>query len=121
MALTDAGIASSGTADSFLKATHLTRTRHAHQVTMLALAKLQREAWQTFASSNLEDISFEIWRQNMRARSPTFLYWDLIFEFEMMTLIFIRAHRINDFNLYVESLENLVPWFFVLDHTNYAR
>ena len=38
-----------------------------------------------------------------------------------MTMIFIRAHRINDFKLYVESLENLVPWFFVLDHTNYAR
>ena len=29
---------------------------------------------------------------------------DLILEFEMMTMIFIRAHRINDFKLYVESL-----------------
>ena len=36
-------------------------------------------------------------------------------------MIFIRAHRINDFKLYLESLESLVPWFFVLDHTNYAR
>lgn len=121
VALNDAGIASSGTADSFLKAAHLTRTRHAHQVSMLALAKLQREAWQKFASSNSDDISFEMWQQNMSSKSPTFLYWDLILEFEMMTLIFIRAHRINNFNLYVESLENLVPWFFVLDHTNYSR
>ena len=40
-ALVQAGIASSGTADSFLKVSHLTRTRHAHQVTALALAKLQ--------------------------------------------------------------------------------
>ena len=40
-ALTQAGIATSGTADSFLKATHVTRTRHAHQVTTLALTKLQ--------------------------------------------------------------------------------
>ena len=110
VALTDAGIASSGTADSFLKATHLTRTRHAHQVMMLALAKLQREAWQAFASSNSEDISFEIWRQNMRARSPTFLYWDLIFEFEMMTLIFIRAHRINDFNHWRTSCHGFLYW-----------
>ena len=39
-ALVQAGIASSGTADSFLKVSHLTRTRHAHQVTALALAKL---------------------------------------------------------------------------------
>ncbi len=32
-------------ADSFLKATHLTRTRHAHQVSALALAKLQEDAF----------------------------------------------------------------------------
>jgi len=44
-ALVQAGIASSGTADSFLKASHLTRTRHAHKVTALVLAKLQDEAF----------------------------------------------------------------------------
>ena len=65
VALSDAGIASSGTADSFLKAAHLTRTRRAHQITMLALAKLQREAWQIFVSSHSEDISFEMWRKKM--------------------------------------------------------
>ena len=36
-ALTEAEIASSGTADSFLKVSHLTRTRHAQQVTLLTL------------------------------------------------------------------------------------
>ena len=40
-----AGIASSGTADSLLKVSHLARTRHAHQVTALALAKLQDDAF----------------------------------------------------------------------------
>jgi hypothetical protein len=35
-ALTDAEVASTGTNESFLKAAHLTRTRHAHQVTLLA-------------------------------------------------------------------------------------
>lgn len=44
-ALTEAGIASSGTADSFLKASHVMRTRHAHQVTTMALAKLQENAF----------------------------------------------------------------------------
>ena len=37
-------IASSGTGDSFLKASHLTRTRHAHQVTILALLSKLRTA-----------------------------------------------------------------------------
>lgn len=44
-ALTQAGIASSGTVDSFLKAAHLTRIRHAHLVSALALAKLQEGAF----------------------------------------------------------------------------
>ena len=41
--LTQSGVASVGTADSFLKAFHL--TRHAHQVTAPALAKLQQNAF----------------------------------------------------------------------------
>lgn len=92
-ALTEAGVASAGKADSFLKASHLTRTRRAHQVTLLALAKLQHEAWQAFISSSPEagEASFEIWRQNMICKSPTFQFWDLIMEFEMMVLILIRA------------------------------
>ena len=44
VALSDAGISSLETTESFLKAAHLTRTRHAHQITMLALAKLPHEA-----------------------------------------------------------------------------
>ena len=33
----------------------------------------------------------------------------------------IRAHRDHNFSLYVESLKELTPWFFALDHPNYAR
>lgn len=36
-ALVQAGVAAVETADSFLKASHLTRTRHAHQVTASSL------------------------------------------------------------------------------------
>ena len=44
-ALCEAGVATSGIADSFLKASHLTRTRRAHQITALTLTKLRRQAW----------------------------------------------------------------------------
>ena len=44
-ALTEAGIVTWGTADSFLSASHITRTRHIHQVTALSLAKLQQNAF----------------------------------------------------------------------------
>ncbi|XP_065885996.1 uncharacterized protein [Dysidea avara] len=68
-----------------------------------------------------EEVSFEEWKQTMIKNCPTFQYWDLVLEFEILALIFIRAHRINDFNLYLESLKALTPWFFSLDHINYAR
>ena len=41
-AISEAAIASTG----ILKASHLTKTRHSHQVTLLALSKLQYEAWE---------------------------------------------------------------------------
>ncbi len=118
-ALAQADIASSGTVDSFLKASHLTRTRHAHQVSALALAKLQEEAFlKTERPHN--DKTKEAWRQEMITKSPTFQYWNTILNMEILGLIFVRAHRERDFLLYVESMKAL-PWFFALDHQNYAR
>ncbi len=118
-ALCEAGIATSGTADSFLKASHLTRTRHSHQVTLLALSKLQHQAWQVMAAQ--ETISFDKWRESMSTKYPTFKFWEIIRQFEILVCIFIRAHRTRNFKLFVETLEALVPWFFALDHINYAR
>ena len=41
----EAEVTSAGTAQSMLNTAHLTRTRHAHQVTLLTLRILQREAF----------------------------------------------------------------------------
>ncbi len=139
-ALTQAGIGSSGTADSFLKAAHLTRTRHAHQVTALALSKLQQDAFlemdgpqdafletdgpqDAFLETDgpHDESTIEAWREAMIIKSPTFQYWDTILKMEILGLIFVRSHIEQDFPLYVESLKALVPWFFALDHQNYAR
>ena len=59
VALSEAGIATSGIAESFLKVSHLTRTRHAHQITIAALYKLQKEAY------SLSDVHYEQWRLDM--------------------------------------------------------
>ena len=41
-------------------------------------------------------------------------------KYETLVLIFVRAHREGDFCLFVDVLEQLVPLFFALDHTNNA-
>ena len=46
--LVQAEVAKSGTADSFLKASHITRTRHAHQVTAATLFILQKQAYDAY-------------------------------------------------------------------------
>ena len=118
MALSEAGIASSGIAESFLKVSHLTRTRHAHQITIAALYKLQKEA---YSLSDVQNISYEQWRLDMIKKSPTFQFWDTVMSIEKIILTFIRAHREKNFDLYVKSLELIVGFFFALDHYNYAR
>ena len=110
-ALTDAAIATVGTADSFLKCTHITRTRHAHQLTALALSVLQKNAYDYIRE----------WRSKMIKKSPTFLYWDLILKIKVLVLIFIRAHREKNFPLYVEAPDTLMFLFFAADHYNYSR
>lgn len=75
--LTQAGIVSLGTADSLLKTAHLTRTRHAHQVSALALSKLQQDAFLRSEGPHDESTK-ETWTQAAIAKSPTFQYWDTI-------------------------------------------
>lgn len=115
--LTEANVTTAGTADSCLKASHITRTRHCHQVTALALSKLQQEAFRESDTT----VGFESWRQDMIKDSPTFQFWDIILRTEIHVLLFIRAHRENNFDLYIESLEGLMFMFFALDHYNYSR
>ena len=91
IALHQAGVASSGTADSFLSAAHLTRTRHGHQVSALTLSKLQHNAF--LSNEGFHDEEKEAWRQQMVEKIPTFHFWDTVLRMELMGLIFVRAHR----------------------------
>ena len=59
--LVDADVATSGTADYFLKCTHITRTRHAHQLTVLALSALQKNAYDLLSKDSSFHDSFDEW------------------------------------------------------------
>ena len=76
-ALTEAGIASSGTSDSFLKVAHLTKTRRAHQITEAALYKFQHVAFQELNGQQDKE-EFQKWHDGMIKSSPTYKSWDVI-------------------------------------------
>ena len=88
----------------------MTRTRYSHQITTLVPTKFQQEAWECAKATN-EDVQLDEWRETMM-KVTYFSVWDLILQYEMLVMTFVRAHHENNFKLYVESLEALVPWFF---------
>ena len=91
--------------------------RHAHKVTVAAPSKLQHVA---FSLSNTEE-NFEAWRVSVTQQYMTFQFWDTVMRMELLSLMFVRAHREYFFELYVETLEELACLLFALDHYNYAR
>ena len=50
-----------------------------------------------------------------------FRYWKMIFDLQILILMFIRLEREQDFALYVQVLKPIVKYIFAFSHYNYAR
>ena len=102
-ALVQAEITTAGTADSFLRAAHVTRTRRAHQVTAAALYILQRRAYGQYSTTNTADDehpgSFEDWCSQREQSYPQFQYWTTVLALELSTLIYVRSLREANFSM----------------------
>lgn len=53
--------------------------------------------------------------------SQTFAFWRTYQEMVHTLLSFIRATRTSNWELHLSSLEDMLPWMFAYDRTNYAR
>ena len=123
-ALVQAEIATPGTAESFIKVAHVTKTRHVHQITAASLSILKHKAYQAYLTNLQSDepgLAFDVWQQKRIAESPLVQYGSLTLKLQLILLMFLRAQRDENFVLYVESLDKLAPWFFAFDQINYAR
>ena len=116
--LESAGVVRGGVADSFLKASHVTRTRLAHEITAAALYILMQEA---YAKNQDVEENFETWCSSQTQKQPMFAYWSQVLQLELSVLHLVHSIRTADFDKYVEALAQLMPWFFALDHVHYAR
>ena len=122
-ALTNASVASPGVAVSLLTASHITRTRRAHQVTAASLHLLMKKAYEEYISEESDGLArpFNEWRNEKMKKYPQFLYWATVLDFEFVCLQLVRAIREADFSLYLKAIRELLPWMFALDSHNYAR
>lgn len=71
--------------------------------------------------SEEEPESFTMWCDRCTVESPHFRFWYTALQLELMVFTFVKSLWMADFSLYTECLIQLAPWFFSLDHTNYAR
>ena len=77
-ALVEANVASAGTVESFLKASHVKRTRLAHEVTASSLHILLKKLYAHYVESLHQDyqpVSFEEWCNKCNQQSPHFKFW----------------------------------------------
>lgn len=126
-AILEPGIASSGTAESFLSVSSVTRTRLIHQVTVSTLYKLLKEAYMLYCSEandqteNRGCAKYQNLCERHKSESPQFQFWNLVLTMELKILSLVRSFREVDFTLYRQSLCELMPFFFANNNVNYAR
>ena len=99
-------------ADSFLKTSHVTCTRRAHQITACSLYLLQQKAY-TENCNGVEEgcnkMSLEDWCDQRVETCSLFLFWSITLQLELDVMIYVRAIRERDFLLYIDALTNIVP------------
>ncbi len=121
-ALVLAKIESPGKAEAFLKGSHVTRTRHIHQVTVcIFLAKAYTQYSDDQAAKEHNAVSIDEWLSTESQNSPTVQFWYLTMCIQLMLLVFIRSIREANCMLYMHTLTKLTLWMFALDHIHYAR
>ena len=116
-----ADIASAGTADSFIKVSHVTKTRHAHQVTAARIHALLKQAYDEYTSVSGIHLPLEQWCLTQAQQSLSFNYWLKMLSLEILLLLYVRSIREGNFQLYIESLVKITSWMFALDHIHYSR
>ena len=106
-ALVQADVTTPGTADSFLKVSHITRTRGAHQITFTSLFILKKRAYENYRLTLEENevaVSFETWCKERASRSPYVRYWEIVMEMESFILTFVRSLRERNSDMYLDAL-----------------
>ena len=107
-------------AESFVKASYLARTRHAHQITAAVLHILQQSAFLFYVEFEPDHaVSSEQWETHMEIEQLQFEYWALVLDFQLCVLRFVHWVHCGDKYPCMQCLIKFMPWCFALDHVNY--
>ena len=62
-----------------------------------------------------------VFKSEGRAKSKLFSFWEEYIDMVMILLQFIKAERTGNWSLHLSSTAAMIPHFFAMDRTNYAR
>ena len=97
---------------------HIKKARYSVQLCFCALFSCLKDAYSALGGSG--DL-FQ-WAECLADGGNLLIkFWLEILKFEMKFLILVRSIRESNFRLFVSSLEQLIPWFFIFDKTHYLR
>ena len=113
--LSQSNLSITGMENTVVNVTDIKRCRYGLQISACAIYQQLVKAFNT-----KNNITVWEWLAQKSETSTMSLYWKNILEMQIHILIFTRALRESNFELYVASLKSLMKWFFALDHYNYA-
>ncbi len=87
-----------------LKVTHITKTRAIHTVNSAVLYGLLKEAYEEEMNKAVELIPLHEWIEKKCKSNPTFKYWILVLDLEILLLSYVRSIRTSNFALSKERL-----------------
>ena len=121
--MTAANVTTEGRADGLQKGSHTSRGQWAHQVTAAALYILLHKTYNEYKinTPDNEQNNFDDWCKQCASEYPQFNYWYTVWKLELLFLQFLRSQREQTYLAYKESLLEIIPWMFALDHYLYAR
>ena len=124
----EAGVLTVGISESLSTRAHVTRTHHVHQVTVTTLYVLQKMAYDCYLETTIDEndnyfiqLGFEEWKVEVGTAHPQFWYWNSVLELEILLNMVIKSQQSGKFAMYVKYLNEMILWFFALDHVHYVR
>ena len=75
-------------------------------------------------AASLEELSFKSpydWLSKKSSKNEMSFFWKMVFDFKATYLMFLRAEREGNFELYITTLRKLVQWYFEFDKFHYSR
>ena len=107
----------SGGGNVLVNVPQITSARYLLQVCLCAEFKSLQDVYIDSQSS----LDIQQWMEEMALENNMFHYWKLIFDFQILILLFICAQREKNFLLYVHVLKSSMKYIFAFNHYNYAR